>query len=735
MAFSMSPLLNGERAVVLFFITSLLVSLPFSLLYYGLALSLLTLAALCIEIQAESSNSLHQFKTRPGASSGILLGAITLPGVMLAKMIQLTRAFSSNHIALEEIETWTMQFWSTSTCCLSVLTLLKNSMHESDVVSLACPQRLWRLRLDLGCKILYGVVCYSSLATIYPNVVHVALMLSWIVCHGLVASKLIQHLLCTFPACASIGEALLVTSGLVLYFGDMLGCTIAKVGLYTMNRSEISPIVQGLLLGLLLCSVIFKHLHIWECILNTENSEAKKYFEIRRSMIFFALLGFILIVVVPSWMMVISFTFSEPLKRISLCVYWLSLICASILRFYNISRNSKIERILLRKYYHLMAVLMFLPALIFQPRFLNLAFGAALAVFLALEIIRHGAYFVHVTERDREKVWRIWPLGQPVHQFMNAFTDHRDSELLIVSHFSLLLGCALPIWMSSGYNDRPLAPFAGILSLGIGDTMFVVSAVTEPRPAQSYEFKDLSTLKRSKNESHFSPHLASVVGHKYGVLRWSKTGKKTIEGTAAGITSVLAACSILLPLIASTGYILTELSSFFLPLCQWRSLSQLNQSVTDVRERKEVRRWLSLLLAVTISGLLEAYTAQLDNAFIPLVFFSLLCLYTVSCRQGKEEDRFYQYTGGRYYVAYRNGKALCSKPSYNLLPSPSKKWRALGTTNCNVMALPIGFLLRRDYISEGCVPYFLWSQYGFSVMHTAVDKSSCQFFKRLLYDV
>lgn len=25
--------------------------------------------------------------------------------------------------------------------------------------------------------------------------------------------------------------------------------------------------------------------------------------------------------------------------------------------------------------------------------------------------------------------------------------------------------------MSSGFNDRPLAPFAGILSLGIGDTM------------------------------------------------------------------------------------------------------------------------------------------------------------------------------------------------------------------------------------------------------------------------
>jgi dolichol kinase/splicing factor 3B subunit 1 len=34
--------------------------------------------------------------------------------------------------------------------------------------------------------------------------------------------------------------------------------------------------------------------------------------------------------------------------------------------------------------------------------------------------------------------------------------------------------------------------------------------------------------------------------------------EKTIEGTAAGITSVLAACSILLSLLASSGYILSQ---------------------------------------------------------------------------------------------------------------------------------------------------------------------------------
>nr|DAD26791.1 TPA_asm: hypothetical protein HUJ06_028259 [Nelumbo nucifera] len=53
--------------------------------------------------------------------------------------------------------------------------------------------------------------------------------------------------------------------------------------------------------------------------------------------------------------------------------------------------------------------------------------------------------------------------------------DFFSSSFLILfilfSHFSLLLGCALPKWISTGFNDRPLAPLAGILSLGIGDTM------------------------------------------------------------------------------------------------------------------------------------------------------------------------------------------------------------------------------------------------------------------------
>ncbi|KAL3518422.1 hypothetical protein ACH5RR_021011 [Cinchona calisaya] len=563
--------MNGERGVVVLYIARILYSAPFSLLSESISLCIISLFALFLDICADRDHDRFSqvFKTRPGVSSGILLGAVTLPGLMLSRLIQMSRGLSLNEVGFADLDYLQLQYWATSASCFIVLVFLHNILQRQDhrvpSVSYRCN---WKTKFSLSFVALFAGICCIAFSAKSHFGWQVACVLLWVVFHGLVAAKLIQSILRTFPACTSIGEALLVTSGLVIYFGDMFGHTVAKIFgylasstflsvQYDIKRSEITTIIQGMTIGLLLFPLFLKlSFQISGRFKFLDISRESANHEMKKSFIFYTSLVVLLVVVVPSWMQfvqdfhmhpllwVLDFVFSEPLMILSLCTYWIALIYASVTRFYDISKNSKIERILLRKYYHLMAVFIFVPALILQPKFLNLAFGAALAVFLILEIIR---------------VWRIWPLGQLVHQFMNAFTDHRDSEILVISHFSLLLGCALPIWLCSGFNDRPLAPFAGILSLGIGDTM------------------------------------ASMIGYKYGVLRWSKTGKKTIEGTAAGITSVLAACSVLLPLLATTGYIFSQ-------------------------------HWFSLLVAVTASGLLEAYTAQLDNAFIPLVFYSLLCL-------------------------------------------------------------------------------------------------------------
>ncbi|RZC77846.1 hypothetical protein C5167_002036 [Papaver somniferum] len=248
---------------------------------------------------------------------------------------------------------------------------------------------------------------------------------------------------------------------------------------------------------------------------------------------------------------------------------------------------------------------MFSPALIFQYSFLDLAFGAALAVFLILEIVRF--------------------FGEPLHNHnLCSQTIATLSSLLSVSyssHFSLLLGCALPKRLSTDFNDRPLAPFAGILSLGIGDTMAGWIQVWGSQVEQNRLNKDILLFFLSE---------------------------KTIEGIVAGITSVLAACSVLFPLLASTGFIISQLNTFLMSpellseqygFKRTKTIEGTAAGITFVLAACSVllpllpstgfiisQHWISLLIAVTASGLLEVYTAQLDNAFIPLVFYSLLCL-------------------------------------------------------------------------------------------------------------
>ncbi|KAJ0084819.1 hypothetical protein Patl1_30610 [Pistacia atlantica] len=162
-----SSMVNGERGVVALFVSCVLFSLPSSLLCHGLNLAVLSFFALFLDIRAENSASLSHFKTRPGASSGILLGAVALPTVMISKLIQLTRAYSLHQIELQELEHMTMQYWATSASCFGVLIYLcmvmqraPKPMHppQSNSASVAT----W----SLICIVLYAVTCCVSLATI-----------------------------------------------------------------------------------------------------------------------------------------------------------------------------------------------------------------------------------------------------------------------------------------------------------------------------------------------------------------------------------------------------------------------------------------------------------------------------------------------------------------------------------------------------------------------------------------
>lgn len=104
-----------------------------------------------------------------------------------------------------------------------------------------------------------------------------------------------------------------------------------------------------------------------------------------------------------------------------------------------------------RKFFHALAVVMFVPGIavdvsdvavalgVFhgadtppQPAFTHLSFSVAFAVFTFAEYVRYFA---------------LWPFGVSVHLFLNEFLDSKDSGTAILSHFYLLAGCASPLWL------------------------------------------------------------------------------------------------------------------------------------------------------------------------------------------------------------------------------------------------------------------------------------------------
>ena len=137
------------------------------------------------------------------------------------------------------------------------------------------------------------------------------------------------------------------------------------------------------------------------------------------------------------------------------------------------NRRMHVALDLRRKFFHALAVIMFVPAIAIdvrdrvtidgfyiltmpfavpQPAFASLAFAVAFAIFTFAEYARYFA---------------VYPIGAPIHMFFSEFVDSKDAGPVILSHFYLLTGCAGGLWL----EGRGVKMFTGVLAVGIGDAL------------------------------------------------------------------------------------------------------------------------------------------------------------------------------------------------------------------------------------------------------------------------
>ncbi|KAI0491196.1 hypothetical protein F4859DRAFT_37703 [Xylaria cf. heliscus] len=193
-------------------------------------------------------------------------------------------------------------------------------------------------------------------------------------------------------------------------------------------------------------------------------------------------------------------SFGEANTRLLLSAHCLVVITIGLIVVFRLSPVCEVDT--RRKVFHFMMVAMFLPTTYIDPCFVALALSIVLAAFLLLDLLRAS---------------QLPPLSKPLALFLAPYVDGRDLRgPVVISHIFLLIGCAIPLWLSlgslprtgfghlQGWNvpTREIAMVSGVVCVGLGDA------------------------------------AASLIGRRYGHHKWLWGGGKSLEGSVAFATAV-----------------------------------------------------------------------------------------------------------------------------------------------------------------------------------------------------
>jgi dolichol kinase len=253
------------------------------------------------------------------------------------------------------------------------------------------------------------------------------------------------------------------------------------------------------------------------------------------------------------------------------CILILGLLAVLTLDFVEVDTR--------RKVFHGMMVVMLLPTTFIDPPFISLALGLVLCGFLILDLLRAG---------------QVPPVSRPIAQFLTPYVDGRDLRgPVVISHVFLLIGCAVPLWLSMSaaplpsnihMNGSPVSPWVGWTFTGLPRSLDMVSGAICVGMGDA---------------------MASLVGRRIGRNKWPWSGGKSFEGSLAFTFAVMAG------LVASKA---------------WLVYGQWEEDPTETLLAWNWGRtaWKGVVAGGVVAGMEAALTGGNDNVVVPIVLWILV---------------------------------------------------------------------------------------------------------------
>ena len=200
------------------------------------------------------------------------------------------------------------------------------------------------------------------------------------------------------------------------------------------------------------------------------------------------------------WDFLMDHEAESGVPRFYFLLYWVKVLVVSSLVALVASQRTTAATVtavvVTRKWFHLIATLLFAPVTVFAPQLMVLSYAIALCVLMVLESIRN----------------EVVPIQTFFQNYLDLDNKDQSGTKVVISHMALIVGCALPLWIARVRNQQDsdgnnFVALWGIVILGVGDSM------------------------------------GAIVGTRYGKTKWGRN--RSIEGSLAVWISTALCCNLL----------------------------------------------------------------------------------------------------------------------------------------------------------------------------------------------